>query len=82
MKPFISQNICDPIVNYGDIIVTISSEDIPASGGDIIPTVSASQTITYASGKTRLGDLQITKDPAVSAPSLGSTLKERTKIKE
>ena len=80
MKLFISQNVSDPIVEYGDITATVSSEDIPASGGSVNPTVSASQLITYASGKTRLGNLTITKDPTVSASNLGSTLKDRTKI--
>lgn len=80
MKLFISQNVSDPIVEYGDITATVSSEDILASGGSVNPTVSASQLITYASGKTRLGNLTITKDPTVSASNLGSTLKDRTKI--
>lgn len=70
---------------YGEVTVTSAvTEDIPASGGSrASATVVASQTITYTSTATRTidaDDMTITYGSAVTASTLGTTVKARTQV--
>lgn len=68
---------------YGAVTISGGTvSDIPASGGTIssMSGIRASQTITYTSGATRAGDVDITYSTAVKASSLETTVKARTKI--
>lgn len=57
------------------------SFDIPASGGTSSTSVSnMSQTISYTSGSTRAGTVTYSKTSKITAPSLGTTVKARTKV--
>ena len=71
---------------YGNVSISGGSvSDIPASGGNM-PTsasgITAAQTVTFTSGSTRAGTVNIsyTKDPSTAIPSLGTTVKTRTKV--
>lgn len=80
---FAVKQAANAITSYGDVVIsggTIS--DIPAAGGSISSAsgISASQTITYTSEATRDGEVDITYSSAVSAPTLGTTVKSRTLI--
>lgn len=71
---------------YGEITINIdgaSVADIPAKGGSVNTAsgVTASQTITYSSGATRAGTVNISYS-TVSAESLGTTVKDRTQVGE
>ena len=68
---------------YGTITISGGTvSDIPASGGKIssMSGISASQTVSYTSGATRDGNVSISYSSAVSASSLGTTVKARTKV--
>lgn len=68
---------------YGTITISGGTvADIPASGGKIssMSGISASQTVSYTSGATRDGNVSISYSSAVSASSLGTTVKARTKV--
>lgn len=77
-------------VSYGDVEVSLSYPDIPASGGSVQPELSYEQDVTYTSGASQtissggvvsysgVGVGQASGD--VSAASLGTTLKARTKV--
>lgn len=75
-------------ITYGTPSVTLTVSDVPASGGSVSSgTVTYSQSITqnYTSGATSiLSDLtsggSVSYSSAVSASSLGTTVKDRTKI--
>lgn len=78
----LSQN-ANGIVAYGNVTVTShgSASDIPAKGGTIYASGGkGSQTITYSSGSTRAGTVTCGTYSGVTASSLGTTLKDRTKI--
>ena len=67
---------------YGEVTGgTATANDILASGGTVEATVTkdATQTISYTSGSTRSGNIT-TSATEVSAPSLGTTTKDRTQI--
>lgn len=78
------------VAAYGAVEVSLSYPDIPASGGSVQPVLSYEQDVTYTSGASRVissgggvsysgvGVGQTSGD--VSAASLGTTLKARTKI--
>ena len=78
------------ITTYSTPTISISYNDIPAKGGSVTPTISYSQTATYTSGststitsggtKTYSGSGVNTSTGSVSASSLGTTIKARTKI--
>lgn len=71
--------------SYGEVTITGGTvSDIPASGGtrEAATGISASQTVTFTSGETRDGEVDITYSDAVIAPTLGTTVKSRTKIDE
>lgn len=71
------------IATYGAITILGGTvADIPASGGKIssMSGISASQTVSYTSGATRDGNVSISYSSAVSASSLGTTVKARTKV--
>ena len=69
---------------YGNVTPkNITVADIPASGGTISEGTLATdftQTIGYTSGATRPGAVTYGWDDPVSAPSLGTTIQNRTKI--
>lgn len=68
---------------YGDVSITGGTvADIPASGDtrEAATGLSATQTVTFTSGDTRAGEVEVTYSDAVTAPSLGTTVKSRTKI--
>lgn len=55
--------------------------DIPASGGtSSTSTPNMSQTISYTSGSTRAGTVTYSKTSEITVPSLGTTVKARTKV--
>lgn len=55
--------------------------DIPASGGTSSTGISnMSQTISYTSGSTRAGTVTYSKTSEITVPSLGTTVKARTKV--
>lgn len=71
--------------SYGEVTITGGTvADIPASGGtrESATGITASQTVTFTSGESRDGEVEITYSDAVTAPSLGTTVKSRTKIDE
>lgn len=56
---------------------------IPASGGTSTTGITnMSQTISYTSGSTRAGTVTYSKTSEITVPSLGTTVKERTKVGE
>ena len=75
-------------ITYGTPSVTLTVADIPASGGIVSSgtvTYSQSRTQNYTSGSTApmsalTSGGSISYSSAVSAPSLGTTVKERTAI--
>ena len=75
-------------ITYGTPSVTLAVADIPASGGSVSSgtvTYSQSRTQNYTSGSTApmsalTSGGSISYSSAVSAPSLGTTVKERTAI--
>lgn len=80
---FAVKQAANAITSYGDVIISDGTvRDIPAAGGSVSSAsgISASQTITYTSEATRAGEVDITYSSAVSAPSLGTTVKSRTLI--
>lgn len=71
------------IATYGELVITDGYvTDIPASGGTVDSAVNltASQIVTYTSGDIRMPIVKITYGDAVTANSLSSTIKERTKV--
>lgn len=69
--------------SYDNVTITGGTvSDIPASGGSVssMSGISASQIITYTSEATRAGDVDITYSTAISAQTLGTTVKSRTKV--
>ena len=68
---------------YGAVSISGGTvSDIPASGGSVSSAsgISAAQTVSFTSGSTRAGSVTITYGAAVTASSLGTTVKARTKI--
>ena len=69
---------------YGNVTPkNITVADIPASGGTISEGTLAAdftQTVSYTSGATRPGAVTYVWGDPVSAPSLGTTIQNRTKI--
>lgn len=60
---------------------SVSASDIPASGGTSSTSVTnMSQTISYTSGSTRAGTVTYSKTDEITVSSLGTTVKERTKV--
>lgn len=60
---------------------SVLASDIPASGGTSSTSVySMSQTISYTSGSTRAGTVSYSKTSEITVPSLGTTVKARTKV--
>lgn len=60
---------------------SVLSFDIPAKGGTSTTGISnMSQTISYTSGSTRAGKVTYSKTSEITASSLGTTVKARTKV--
>lgn len=60
---------------------SLSASDIPASGGTSSTSISnMSQTISYTSGSTRAGTVTYSRTSEITVPSLGITVKARTKV--
>lgn len=60
---------------------SVLASDIPASGGTSSTSVTnMSQTISYTSGSTRAGTVTYSKTDEITASSLETTVKERTKV--
>lgn len=78
--------LSDGIDHYGDIeIFSFTVDDIPASGGEINSgVVSYKQIVYYTSGKESeiTSGAKISYSTPISASSLGTTDKDRTKIGE
>lgn len=77
------QQAANAITNYGNVTISGGTvSDIPAKGGSVssMSGISASQTITYTSESTRAGTVKITYSTAISGTSLGTTIKNRTKL--
>ena len=82
-KTFTVQQEANAITSYGAVTISGGTvSDIPAKGGSVssMSGISASQTITYTSESTRAGTVKITYSTAVSGTSLGTTIKNRTKL--
>ena len=69
------------VASYGAVSISGGSVgDIPAGGGTVSAAgCSASQTVSYTSGSTRAGSVSLSYS-SVSADSLGTTDKSRTKV--
>lgn len=68
---------------YGAVTISGGTvADIPASGGSVSSAsgISGSQTVSFTSGDSRPGTVSFSYSTAVSAPSLGTTVKSRTKV--
>lgn len=79
----ITQSSGTEITEYGDITITGGqASDIPASGGTSKATgYTISQQVTYSNGKQGTINLTASADVTqVSADSLGTTVKARTKV--
>lgn len=79
----ITQSSGTEITEYGDITITGGeASDIPASGGTSKATgYTISQQVTYSNGEQETIDLTASADVTqVSADSLGTTVKGRTKV--
>lgn len=78
------------VATYAVPVLTLSYSDIPASGGSVTPSKSFTQSVSYTSGSTSTvtsggtwsysGTSVNTSTGAVSASSLGTTVKSRSKI--
>ena len=83
-KTAVAKQNADSIKSYSDITINnFTVGDIPASGGNISSgTVSYVQVVNYVSGKTTniTSGATVTYSTAVSASSLGTTAKSRTKV--
>lgn len=69
------------IASYGEVAISGGTvADIPASGGQVasVSDIEATQTVSYTSGSSRDGEVDITFSQAVTAPSLTTTVKSRT----
>ena len=71
----------DEVSSYGAVSISGGSvSDIPASGGSVKASgCTASQVITYVSGRTRAGSVTLSYT-TVSAASLGTEEKARTQV--
>ena len=78
-------------VTYGDVQVSLSYSDIPASGGTVQPVLSYSQTFGYngsttgggvitSGGTVSYSGVSVSEDGSVSASSLGTTAQDRSKV--
>ena len=78
-------------VTYGEVEVSLSYPEIPASGGSVKPVLSYSQTFGYNGSSTGGGVITTggvvsysgatsPDDGSVSAESLGTTIKERGEV--
>lgn len=68
---------------YGNVTISGGSvSTIPASGGSVSSAsgISASQTVSFTSGATRAGSVNITYSSAVSASSKGTTISNQTTV--
>lgn len=78
------------VATYAVPVLTLSYSDIAASGGSVTPSKSFTQSVSYTSGSTSTvtsggtwsysGTSVNTSTGAVSASSLGTTVKSRSKI--
>lgn len=78
-------------VTYGDVHVSLSYSDIPASGGTVQPVLSYSQTFGYngsttgggvitSGGTVSYSGVSVSEDGSVSASSLGATAQARSEV--
>lgn len=78
-------------VTYGDVQVSLSYSDIPASGGTVQPVLSYSQTFGYngsttgggvitSGGTVSYSGVSVSEDGSVSASSLGTTAQARSEV--
>lgn len=78
-------------VTYGDVQVSLSYSDIPASGGTVQPVLSYSQTFGYngsttgggvitSGGMVSYSGVSVSEDGSVSASSLGTTAQARSEV--
>lgn len=80
---FAVKQAANAITSYGDVVISGGTvSDIPASGGSVSAATgaTASQIITYTSEETRAGEVDLSYSAAVSAETLGTTVKSRTLI--
>ena len=80
---FAVKQAANAVTSYGNVVISGGTvADIPAAGGSVSSAsgISASQTVTYTSEATRAGEVDITYGKAVSATTLGTTVKSRTLI--
>lgn len=80
---FAVKQAANAVTSYGNVVISGGTvADIPAAGGSISSAsgISASQTITYTSEATRADEVDITYNKAISAETLGTTVKSRTLI--
>lgn len=79
------------VVTYGDVQVSLSYSDIPASGGTVQPVLSYSQTFGYngsttgggvitSGGTVSYSGVSVSEDGLVSASSLGTTAQDRSEV--
>ena len=79
------------VVTYGDVQVSLSYSDIPASGGTVQPVLSYSQTFGYngsttgggvitSGGTVSYSGVSVSEDGSVSASSLGTTAQARSEV--
>lgn len=71
------------VATYGDVTITGGTvADIPASGGtrSTVSGYTTAQTVSYTSGATRDGEIEVSYDPAegITGADLGTTIKSRT----
>lgn len=80
---FAVKQAANAVASYGEVVISGGTvADIPAAGGSISEAteVTTSQIITYTSEATRAGEVEINYSTAVSAETLGTTVKSRTLI--
>lgn len=68
---------------YGNVTITGGTvADIPAKGGEVASAsgLTTAQTITYTSTATKAGTVTVAWSTKVTAASLGTTIKDRTKV--
>ena len=78
-------------LTYGDVQVSLSYSDIPASGGTVQPVLSYSQTFGYngsttgggvitSGGTVSYSGVSVSEDGSVSASSLGTIAQARSEV--
>lgn len=74
----------DSVSSWGEVVLNVNSvSDIPASGGSVTISASATQSYTTTSGQSGSNSVPVTYNPSqtVSASSKGTSQSERTSVK-